>query len=65
MDWQMKEMDGITATERIIEKYPDAHICMVTSFDDGELKKEAFKAGVSNFVSKDDLLSLRKILANH
>lgn len=60
----MKEMDGITATERIIEKYPDAHICMVTSFDDGELKKEAF-VGVSNFVSKDNLLSLRKILAAH
>ena len=65
MDWQMEKMDGIAATEQIVKKYPDAHICMVTSFDDEDLKKEAVKAGACNFVLKDDLLSLRRILAAH
>lgn len=62
MDWQMKEMNGISASKKILEKFPDAHICMVTSFDDGDLKDEALKAGIRNFVLKDDLSNLRKIL---
>ena len=62
MDWQMKEMDGITATKQIIKQFPTAYICMVTSFDSEHLKKEARQAGASNFVLKDDLSPLREIL---
>ncbi|MEZ5425077.1 MAG: response regulator [Pyrinomonadaceae bacterium] len=62
MDWQMKEMNGITASEQILEKYPNAHICMVSSFDDIDLKEEAIKVGVTDFVRKDDLSGLRQIL---
>lgn len=62
MDWQMKEMDGIAATEQIIKQFPNAQICMVTSFDDEDLKKEALRAGASDFVLKDDLSGLRKVL---
>jgi CheY-like chemotaxis protein len=64
MDWQMKKVDGIVATRLITELYPDAHICMVTSFKDDDLKKEALNAGAVEFVLKDDLLRLRKILTN-
>lgn len=64
MDWQMKEMNGITASERILKKFPNAHICMITSFDDVDLKDEAMRVGIKDFVLKDDLLSLREILKN-
>ncbi len=62
MDWQMEHMDGIAATKSIIEQFPNAHICMITSFDDEDLRAEAVKAGASDFVLKEDLISLRKIL---
>ena len=64
MDWQMEKMDGITASEQILSQFPNAHICMVTSFSDEELEKEAFKAGVEKFVPKENLLSLREILTS-
>lgn len=62
MDWQMKRMDGLTATREIKFGFPDARIVMVTQFDDAELRAAANEAGVSGFVSKDDLMSLRKLL---
>ena len=62
MDWEMKRMDGLTATRRIIEKHPTTKILMLTQHDDAELKAAALKAGAFAFVLKDDLLNLRKIL---
>jgi NarL family two-component system response regulator LiaR len=63
MDWEMPKMDGITATRRIIKSFPNANICMVTAFDDEDLKQQAFEAGVSEFVLKDDLYQLKRVLA--
>lgn len=63
MDWEMKQMDGITAAKQIIGQFPDAHICMVTSYNDVELQTAAINAGAAGFVVKDDLSKLRKVLA--
>lgn len=62
MDWEMKRMDGITATKKIIKKFPKAKICFVTGYNDAELKMAALKAGAAGYVIKDDLSRLRKIL---
>lgn len=62
MDWKMKRMDGITATKQIVKQFPEAKICLVTGYDDAELKKAAIKAGALDFVIKDDLSRLRKVL---
>ena len=62
MDWQMKLMDGLTATKEILRVFPEAYILLVTQFDDAELRATAFQSGVRGFVSKDDLLILRSIL---
>lgn len=64
MDWEMKRIDGLTATRNIISNYPDAKIVMVTHYDDIELREAANKAGVKGFVTKDDLLTLRLILSS-
>ncbi len=61
MDWEMEEMDGVTATRQIIDQYPTAHICMVTAYDDEDLKQEAFEAGASGFVLKDNLFDLKEV----
>ena len=58
MDWEMKEMDGITATKEIVRTFPEAFILLVTQYDDDELKSAAAEAGASGFVLKDDLQSI-------
>ena len=62
MDWQMPGTDGITATREIIAKYPNANICMVTSYDDEVLRIEAKEAGAIGFVLKKNLSELPEIL---
>lgn len=62
MDWEMKRMNGIAATRRIIEKYPQANILIITQHDDQQLREAAVEAGARGFVLKDDLLCLRSIL---
>jgi two-component system response regulator DegU len=62
MDWEMKEMDGLTATRQIIERFPEANILIVTQFDDVELRTAASDAGASGYVLKDDLQSLRHFI---
>lgn len=62
MDVKMKNMDGITATKKIIEDYPDANVIIVSSYDDLHLKKNAEQAGAKAYVLKDSLIKLSSII---
>ncbi len=64
MDQDMPNTDGITAIRQIIAEFPKAKICMVTVFDDDDLRSEAFNAGASGFVLKDKLFELEAILTD-
>jgi two-component system, chemotaxis family, chemotaxis protein CheY len=64
MDWEMPNMNGITAIRQIIAEFPKAHICMVTAFDDEAIRVEALAAGASGFVLKDNLFELEAILVD-
>lgn len=61
MDWEMPEMNGITAIREIIREFPTANICMVTAFDDAEIRAEALAAGALRFVLKDNLFELEEM----
>ncbi len=52
MDLVMKEMDGIEATRRIIESWPEARIIIVTSFIDDEKVYPALEAGATSYMLK-------------
>jgi two-component system, NarL family, response regulator LiaR len=52
MDLVMDEMDGIEATKRIIEKWPEARIIIVTSFLDDEKVYPALEAGATSYMLK-------------
>lgn len=52
MDLVMKEMDGIEATRRIMEQWPDARIIIVTSFLDDEKVYPALEAGATSYLLK-------------
>ncbi len=64
MDQDMPVVDGVTAIREIRSEFPDAHICMVTAFDDEELRSEALAAGASGFVVKDSLYEIEGILVS-
>ena len=64
MDQDMPIVDGITAIREIIAEFPKANICMVTAFDDEDLRTEAFAAGASGFVLKDSLYEIEGILVS-
>lgn len=53
MDLVMPEMDGIQATKRIKEKFPDIQILMLTSFSDRDHVIPALKAGAAGYQLKD------------
>ena len=52
MDLVMKTMDGIEATRRIVEKWPEAKIIIVTSFLDDEKVYPALEAGATSYMLK-------------
>lgn len=62
MDWEMPEMDGITAIRAIIAEFPQANICMVSSFDEADIRTATLSAGARDFVLKDNLAELEAIL---
>ncbi|MCL1632034.1 response regulator transcription factor [Sporolactobacillus sp. CPB3-1] len=52
MDLVMEEMDGIEATRRIIEQWPEAKIIIVTSFLDDDKVYPAIEAGATSYLLK-------------
>jgi len=58
--------DGVwseqAATRRIIATFPEAHILMVTQYDDTELRAAAGEAGVCGYVLKENLLDMQRLL---
>lgn len=63
MDYEMPGISGITAAKEIISAYPNAKIYMVTMFDDEHLREAALKAGINQFISKENLTDLPNILS--
>ncbi|MEV4533395.1 response regulator transcription factor [Asanoa sp. NPDC049518] len=67
MDIRMPVMDGITATNKIVEGGAQAHVIMLTTFDDDDNVYGALRAGASGFLVKDmaldDILDAVRIVA--
>lgn len=53
MDIRMPDMDGIQATEAIVQHAPDARILALTTFDDEPTVRRMLAAGASGFLLKD------------
>ena len=52
MDWVMPNMDGITAIREIIAEFPQANICMVSAFDEADIRTAALADGM--LLMRDD-----------
>lgn len=58
MDLVMDEMDGIEATRRIMDEWPQAKILIVTSFIDDEKVYPALEAGATSYILKTSKASV-------
>lgn len=52
MDLAMPDMDGVTATRVIRDRFPDVHVLVLTSFLDEDLLRGALEAGASGYLLK-------------
>lgn len=55
MDVVMPVMDGMQATERIREKFPDLKILVLSSFQDHESVHQLLRGGAVGYITKDAL----------
>jgi two-component system, NarL family, response regulator DegU len=62
MDIHMKKMDGLKATNKILEKFPDARIIIITENDTSSFRSAAAKAGALTLISKENLILLKEYL---
>ena len=62
MDYRMPRMDGVEATKKIREHFPDLPILFVSGFDEPEMKQAAFEAGAVEYlvspVDYDELMAV-------
>ena len=62
MDIHLRETSGIAATREIIAAFTDAKIIIVTNYNDAHFRQSAREAGATDYVLKDNLLDVRRIL---
>jgi CheY-like chemotaxis protein len=62
MDIVMEGIDGLETTKRLVSIYPEAKIVIVTSYDDDYLREAAHSAGALDYVLKDNLFEIRRVL---
>jgi DNA-binding NarL/FixJ family response regulator len=53
MDVRMPGMDGVEATWRLHERWPQARVVILTTFDDDEYVFEGLRAGAQGYLLKD------------
>src|SRR5690349_17099517 len=53
MDLQMPVLDGVAATHRLHEEYPQCRVIVLTTFDDDERVFDGLRAGAVGYLLKD------------
>jgi two-component system response regulator (stage 0 sporulation protein F) len=63
MDMKMPNMNGLEASQKILEKHSELTIIMMTAYGEMEVVKKALDAGVKRCITKPfDIMNLRSIV---
>jgi two-component system, NarL family, response regulator DegU len=62
MDIQMKAMNGMLASAKILDSYPDSKIIILTDHDTPTFRMAAKDIGVLAFFSKEDLFKVKDFI---
>lgn len=62
MDIEMKKLDGISASKKLMNSFPEAKIIIVTNYNIKEYRKDAKSAGVKDYVLKENIIDIFKII---
>jgi len=63
MDMKMPNMNGLEASQKILEKHKDLSILMMTAYGEMDVIKKALEAGVKKCITKPfDIMELRDIV---
>jgi CheY-like chemotaxis protein len=63
VDVRMPGMNGLETIKAIKQAHPEAHVLIVTSFNEPQYRDLARSAGAAGFILKENLLALRLLLA--
>ena len=58
LDIRMKEMDGLEASRKILDEFPEAKILLLTTFSDDEYIVKALRLGTKGYLLKQDYASI-------
>ncbi len=62
MDIRMPKVDGLTATTRLKNRFPQARIFMVTDIDDEGVRSLALELGACGYILKHNLTGLDEMI---
>ena len=63
MDINMLPVDGLKALRTIRTKHPEARIIVISQYQDARTRETALAMGAYAFVGKEDLMSVRDLIA--
>ena len=62
MDLNMRVVNGLVAAREIVVAHPEARVVIVTQHESPALRAAAAEAGACDYVLKDDLTELRRLI---
>lgn len=67
-DWTFVDLktggtDGLAVVRQIKSAYPKARIVVMTNYDDDDFREAARLAGANDYVCKENLIEVRRILS--
>ena len=63
MDYEMEDLDGLSAMSGLIDHFPEARVIFLTLHDLPDIRHAAEEAGAIAFLSKSEITDLPELLA--
>ena len=62
MDIKMKQVDGLQATRRLVKKFPNARVIILSNHTNKRIVAKSLQVGARAYLSKEDIFAVQKII---